>query len=222
MSAAIPSYFFWIDDVPTAQFQHEVRFVLVNGELTGTAPTVANGGILVSQQGWWPVVTPFGGSPQEFFRLLFDVATDNPPGYANPEGLIAGPAISPSDIIILPEAASAPAGPADANKACALLVAGDARSDFTNDLKIWEFQDSHPPAPTNDMTENPPDVYGFGHRAYIEHVVDALKNGTPALVDGLEGRKSLELISAIYESVETGKQVPLRFRSKRSHSRLGI
>ena len=91
-----------------------------------------------------------------------------------------------------------------------------------NDLKIWEFQDSHPPAPTNDMTENPPDVYGFGHRAYIEHVVDALKNGTPALVDGLEGRKSLELISAIYESVETGKQVPLRFRSKRSHSRLGI
>jgi hypothetical protein len=30
-------------------------------------------------------------------------------------------------------------------------------------------------------------------------------------VDGLEGRKSLELISAIYESIETGREVPLRF-----------
>ena len=35
-----------------------------------------------------------------------------------------------------------------------------------------------------------------------------------ALVDGLEGRKSLELISAIYESVETGKEVFLRFVPK--------
>ena len=34
------------------------------------------------------------------------------------------------------------------------------------------------------------------------------------LVGGLEGRKSLELISAIYESIETGKEVPLRFRPK--------
>ena len=90
-----------------------------------------------------------------------------------------------------------------------------------NELKTWEFSDGLPPQPKTDLTENPPDVYGFGHRAYIEHVVDSLKNDTPALVDGLEGRKSLELISAIYESVETGNEVPLRFRSKHSHSRLG-
>ena len=32
-----------------------------------------------------------------------------------------------------------------------------------------------------------------------------------ALVDGLEGRKSLELISALYESIETGQEVPLHF-----------
>ena len=31
------------------------------------------------------------------------------------------------------------------------------------------------------------------------------------LVDGLEARKSLELINAIYESVETGREVFLRF-----------
>jgi predicted dehydrogenase len=59
---------------------------------------------------------------------------------------------------------------------------------------------------------NPPNVYGFGHQAYYEHIVDSLENGTQALVDGLEGRRSLELISAIYESIETGKEVFLRFQ----------
>jgi len=34
-------------------------------------------------------------------------------------------------------------------------------------------------------------------------------------VDGLAGRKSLELISAIYESIETGKEVSLRFKPAR-------
>jgi UDP-N-acetyl-2-amino-2-deoxyglucuronate dehydrogenase len=39
-------------------------------------------------------------------------------------------------------------------------------------------------------------------------------------VDGLEGRKSLELINALYESAETGSEVHLRFRPKLC--RLGI
>ncbi len=59
--------------------------------------------------------------------------------------------------------------------------------------------------------EQLPGVYGFGHRAYYQHVVECLLNQRAALVDGLEGRKSLELISAIYESIETGEDVALRF-----------
>lgn len=59
---------------------------------------------------------------------------------------------------------------------------------------------------------NPPNVYGFGHQAYYEHVVDSIVNDKKHLVDGLVGRKSLELISAIYESIETGKEVFLRFK----------
>ena len=59
---------------------------------------------------------------------------------------------------------------------------------------------------------NPPNVYGFGHQAYYEHVVDSILNNKKHLVDGLVGRKSLELISAIYESIETGKEVFLRFK----------
>ena len=43
----------------------------------------------------------------------------------------------------------------------------------------------------------------------------ALRYNTKALVDGLEGRKSLELITAMYESIETGKEVFLRFQPQK-------
>lgn len=91
-----------------------------------------------------------------------------------------------------------------------------------NKLKVWEFSE---PTPDDDevmkkYSVNPPDVYGFGHQAYYEHVVRSLTVGGPNLVDGLEGRKSLELINAIYESVETGREIQLRFRPKMS--RLGL
>jgi predicted dehydrogenase len=85
-----------------------------------------------------------------------------------------------------------------------------------NEIRHWQFKDPQPV--DKDIVEkfsvNPPNVYGFGHQAYYEHVVNCLKSGSPALVDGLEGRKSLELISALYESVETGQEVKLRFKPK--------
>lgn len=90
-----------------------------------------------------------------------------------------------------------------------------------NEIKTWNFSQSR--AEDSDVLKkysvNPPNVYGFGHQAYYEHVVDCINNGSPQLVDGLKGRKSLELINAIYESVETGKEIFLNFVPK--HSRLG-
>ena len=91
-----------------------------------------------------------------------------------------------------------------------------------NEMKVWNFASAA--AEDADVmgkySVNPPNVYGFGHHAYYEHVVDCIRNNKQHLVDGLEGRKSLELISAIYESVETGREVPLRFRPQRC--RLGV
>jgi len=86
-----------------------------------------------------------------------------------------------------------------------------------NEMKVWNFVDQRE---TDKMVldkyrDNPPDVYGFGHRVYLEHVVDAINNNKPALVDGLEGRKSLALINAIYESIETSKEVSLRYKAKK-------
>lgn len=82
-----------------------------------------------------------------------------------------------------------------------------------NEMKTWAFSGRRPEDEVvlEKYSVNPPSVYGFGHQAYYEHVVDCITNSRQQLVDGLEGRRSLELISAIYESVETGCEVPLRF-----------
>ncbi len=83
-----------------------------------------------------------------------------------------------------------------------------------NKIQTWEFVESK--AEDKEVLEkfsvNPPNVYGFGHHAYYENVVESILNQKNALVDGLKGRKSLELIMALYESIETGKEVFLRFQ----------
>ena len=82
-----------------------------------------------------------------------------------------------------------------------------------NKMLHWNFQDKieGDDEVMKKYSVNPPNVYGFGHQAYYEHVVDSISNNQAQLVDGLVGRKSLELITAIYESIETGKEVFLRF-----------
>jgi predicted dehydrogenase len=91
----------------------------------------------------------------------------------------------------------------------AVEIAGFA----VNKIRHWQFSkelDSDREV-VEKFSVNPPNVYGFGHQAYYEHVVKCLNDQGPALVDGLQGRKSLELISALYESIETGKEVSLKF-----------
>lgn len=86
-----------------------------------------------------------------------------------------------------------------------------------NEIKHWNF--IHSTVEDENIKENfsvnPPNIYGYGHKAYYEHIVDCIKHNKKALVDGLEGRKSLELINAIYESIETNKEVFLRFNPKK-------
>jgi predicted dehydrogenase len=91
-----------------------------------------------------------------------------------------------------------------------------------NQIRHWRFVNELPADKevVEKFSVNPPNVYGFGHQAYYQHVVDCLVHQRAALVDGLEGRKSLELISALYESIETGEEVPLHFTPRLC--RLGV
>ena len=95
----------------------------------------------------------------------------------------------------------------------AVVIGGFA----VNKMTHWNFQDGldNEKEIMEKYSDNPPNVYGFGHQAYYEQVVDSIMNDKQHLVDGLEGRKSLELISAIYESIETGKEVFLRFKASK-------
>ena len=85
-----------------------------------------------------------------------------------------------------------------------------------NEIVSWAFEDHKDE--DDDVLENysanPTDTHGFGHRSYYRHVVECILHEGPNLVDGLEGRKSVQLINAIYESIETGKEVFLRFKPK--------
>jgi UDP-N-acetyl-2-amino-2-deoxyglucuronate dehydrogenase len=89
----------------------------------------------------------------------------------------------------------------------AVEIAGFA----VNKIRTWQFSQ---PAPVDaDVMEkfsvNPPNVYGFGHQAYYEHMVEVLAQGAKPLVNGHEGRQSLELIMALYESIASGREVKL-------------
>jgi len=90
-----------------------------------------------------------------------------------------------------------------------------------NEMKVWNFTERQPEDAEmlTRYSVNPPNVYGFGHQAYYEHVVDCIANDRRVLVDGIEGRKSLQLITAIYESIETGTEVHLPVTPR--FSRLG-
>lgn len=78
-----------------------------------------------------------------------------------------------------------------------------------NQLQTWIFDKMK--SEDNNVLEkysvNPPDVYGYGHKAYYDHVVACISKNKPNLVDGYEGRKSIELIEAIYKSAKLGKEV---------------
>jgi len=92
---------------------------------------------------------------------------------------------------------------------------------FMNELKTWNFEDSTSTEEEEleDHRKNP-DLFAWNHTEYLKDVITSIKEDTRGVVDGLEGRKSLELINALYESAETGKEIFLRFKPR--HCRLGL
>lgn len=90
-----------------------------------------------------------------------------------------------------------------------------------NEMAVWRFTD---PTPEDENVleryrTNPPDVYGFGHHEFYRDLFGRIAKGGNPSVDGVEGRRSLEVITAIYESIESGREVKLPFTP--THSRLG-
>jgi predicted dehydrogenase len=89
-----------------------------------------------------------------------------------------------------------------------------------NLVRTWAFADERPEDQQIQAASYVPDsVYGFGHEALFRSVMESLETGKPNMVEGPEGHKSLELVTAMYESIETG--MPVTLGTSYPHSRLG-
>ncbi len=93
---------------------------------------------------------------------------------------------------------------------------GSARVE-QDDVTLWTFRDEQPgdsalQAPKSLATggsADPRAISHAGHRDQLGDFLRAIDTQTAALVDGREGRKSVEIIRAIYRSSRTGQRVVL-------------
>lgn len=66
----------------------------------------------------------------------------------------------------------------------------------TDDMKIGGIAD-------------PTTLYTIGHERIIQNMLDAIRYDKPLYCSGIEARKSIEIILAIYQSVQTGQEIKL-------------
>ena len=80
-----------------------------------------------------------------------------------------------------------------------------------NIIEEWRFADNldNSEDVIRQYHENPPNVYGFGHKPLYADVVDAIKNDRQPYVTAVDGRNALELVLAIYKSAAEGKSIKL-------------
>ena len=97
-------------------------------------------------------------------------------------------------------------------------VDGSARVE-QDDVTLWQFRHPLPadaslqaaPSAPNSGASDPRAISHAGHRDQLIDFLRALDENRPALVDGREGRKAVEIIRAIYHSAETGRAVGLPY-----------
>lgn len=86
-----------------------------------------------------------------------------------------------------------------------------------NRLTTWTFEDID----LSEHSENPPDVYGFGHNHIINNVVDVLTKGDLPLVSGEDALKSIKFLQALYRSMEL-KGLTVNLDDNPVSERLGV
>jgi UDP-N-acetyl-2-amino-2-deoxyglucuronate dehydrogenase len=69
-----------------------------------------------------------------------------------------------------------------------------------NKIEHWEFADKQDyDNEVEQSNTNPTSVYGFGHVGYYRNVLNTIQGKNHAVSDGVEGRKSLNLLRGIYK-----------------------
>lgn len=80
-----------------------------------------------------------------------------------------------------------------------------------NIIEEWNFADNKddPDFVKATYSENPPNVYGFGHTPLYADVIDAINNKRDPYVTAEDGKRALELVLAIYKSASEHRPVKL-------------
>ena len=86
-----------------------------------------------------------------------------------------------------------------------------------NRLMTWTFDDID----LSEHSENPPNVYGFGHNHIIDNVVEVLRKGGQPLVSGQDALESIRFLQALYRSMEL-KGLTVYLNDNPVSERLGI
>lgn len=82
-----------------------------------------------------------------------------------------------------------------------------------NTIEHWKFADERDYDREIKKAETRPEsVYGFGHQAYYQNMIECLAGRASQNVDGRAGRRSLELIEGIYRSSTGGAAVRFPWR----------
>ena len=86
-----------------------------------------------------------------------------------------------------------------------------AGGEAVNIIEEWKFSDyfGDEEIIKQECSENPPNVYGFGHTKLYKNVIGAIEGREKLLVDGEAGKRALELVLAIYKSAAEDKPVKL-------------
>ena len=85
----------------------------------------------------------------------------------------------------------------------------------------WEFADAYPEddeirlrlgasSASSGGASDPKAISFVGHQLQLQDFVESIKTGRRAKVDGAEGRRSVEIILAIYQAANTGQSQKLR------------
>ena len=90
-----------------------------------------------------------------------------------------------------------------------------AGGEAVNIIEEWKFSDyfGDEEAVKKECSENPPNIYGFGHTKLYRNMIAAINGKEKLLVDGEAGKRALELVLAIYKSASEGRAIKLPLES---------
>jgi len=79
-----------------------------------------------------------------------------------------------------------------------------------NIIEEWHFaEEDDAETVKQEYSEQPENVYGFGHKALYQDMIEAINNDRQPYVDAKAGMHALELVLAIYKSAKIGGPVSL-------------